>query len=91
LEFLKENITQQVLLSVGNVSEMSTVVRTKIKAKISPESAVNLRLPVLESKVDRILSLLEHPQEKPVINPDALREAILAQLRGDRGPIFALR
>jgi hypothetical protein len=64
---------------------MNKGTRAKHKVKISPESVLNLRLSVLESKVDRMLSILA-PEPDEVSLDKQLESAILAHLRGDQGP-----
>lgn len=52
------------------------------------------RLSIVESKLDRVLCLLEDRRELPpgVFDPSSkvVQDAIRAHIRGDRGPIDAL-
>ncbi len=61
----------------------------KGSVKVSSESDLSVRLSVLESKVDRILSILA-PADSEESMSDEIESAIVAHLRGDRGPIEEL-
>jgi len=69
---------------------MKTPVQKVNRVKISSESALSLRLSVVESKLDRVLSLLEHSRKGPDIDPEIMQDAIRAHIRGDRGPMDVL-
>lgn len=64
------------------------------KVKVSPESALSLRISSVESKLDRVLCLLEDRQQLPSgvpdVNSEIVQDAIRAHIMGDRGPMDAL-
>lgn len=69
----------------------------KASVKVSPESAISLRLSRLESLLERVLMAVEGPTYRrqvppccPDINSDIVQDAIRAHIKGDRGPMIAL-
>jgi len=76
--------------SCGSFVSMKNISLKKARVRVSPESALSLRMSSVESKLDQVLSLLQAPQSPPVVNPQLVQDAIRAHILGDRGPMKAL-
>jgi hypothetical protein len=69
---------------------MNKPVAKKKQVVISEESALSLRLSVVESQLKEILFLLKNPHRTPFVEPEVVQDAIRAHIGGDRGPMDAL-
>jgi hypothetical protein len=69
---------------------MNKSVAKKKRVVICEESAISLRLAVVESQLKEVLSLLKNPQKTPFVEREVMQDAIRAHIGGDRGPMDAL-
>jgi hypothetical protein len=69
---------------------MFLIMKMALKTNRLKKSSVDVRLSRLENKIDLLLYFIQGEKKVSAVNPDIVRDAIRAHIRGDRGPMNRL-